>query len=65
MSDAKKCDKCGKLYVRNLNYTAIGQNWWRYILSKDCHPYGEVVFDLCNECKKELAEWFEKGEKKE
>ena len=60
MSSAKQCDRCKKLYLQDLNYSAIGQNWWRYNLSKDCHPYEEVVFDLCNGCKKSLAEWFEK-----
>ena len=62
MSEAKQCDRCGKLYeLKFLDEVDYRADWWRFILSKDMHPYGEVKIDLCNECRKNLAEWYKNG----
>lgn len=48
--DAKKCDRCGKLYE------------WTGVRSKievriDNHPYGYNTVDLCPKCTEELREF--------
>lgn len=59
MSDAKKCDRCGALYVpydyQNTEYT------WRYSVIKCCHPYPDNKLDLCNNCLFDLEQWVQKG----
>ena len=55
MSKAYKCDRCGKLYsneatlrpiinIMLIKYHNITKEW--------------KLYDLCNECDKELKEWF-------
>lgn len=64
MSEAKKCDRCKKLYDREeivINYSDIRL---RYALIKDCHPYPELRLDLCKECRIALYEWLKKGDAK-
>jgi hypothetical protein len=59
MSEAKKCDRCGALYVP-YNYQNIGEAW-RYNIVKCCHPYPDKEFDLCNGCLIDLEKWIKKG----
>ena len=61
MSDAKKCDRCGKLYDREEIVIDYSDMWWRYGLIKDCHPYSEIRLDLCKECRIDLYKWLSKG----
>lgn len=63
MSNAKKCDRCGKLYdteeiIKEIDYSDM---WWRYVLIKDCHPYPEMRLDLCKECRIDLYKWLSNG----
>ena len=55
-----KCDRCGEIYDPWETYNHINpyENWWRYGLVKDCHPYSETRIDLCPNCKKDLERWF-------
>ena len=62
MSNAYKCDRCGKLYVSELVVDFNKVSWVRYDITKDCHPYGTFKLDLCDACKRELAEWLNKKE---
>jgi hypothetical protein len=65
MGSAKQCDRCGKLYeITFLDDSDYKENWWRFVLWKDMHPYGDVKLDLCNECRKSLSKWFEQGDNK-
>ena len=55
---AFKCDRCGKFYDNNNeDYFKKENEHLRLLLIKDCHPYQEMKYDLCNECKKSLSEW--------
>lgn len=59
--EAKKCDRCGKLY----EHSEIIEDYnsdprMRYGIFKDCHPQGEVRFDLCKACRKDFYKWFSK-----
>ena len=56
MSDAKQCDRCGKLYVRysGLQFTETGSRYNNITLygtgfSKD--------YDLCIDCMRQLIRW--------
>ena len=60
MSKAYKCDRCGILYVPKLKFPK--ENWWRYDIIKDCHPYETVKIDLCDACKLSLAKWLDNKE---
>ena len=64
MSSAKKCDRCGVFYEQDYDCSAINQNWWRYDVTKDAHPYGSIKLDLCNECKKSLERWLKNDAKR-
>ena len=59
MSEAKKCDRCGALYIP-YNFSNIGDAW-RYSVIKCCHPYPDTTLDLCNNCLFDLEKWVEKG----
>ena len=63
MSEAKKCDRCGKLYNPELIISDIDYSdmWWIYVLIKDYHPYPEMRLDLCKECRVGLYKWLLKG----
>lgn len=55
----KVCDRCKKPYDdSNLKDINLYDNWWRFELRKDCHPYGEIDLHLCPDCKKSLYNWF-------
>ena len=59
MSNAKKCDRCGKLYDTEeeiaIDYSDMR---FRYTILKDCHPYPEMRLDLCKDCRLDLYKWF-------
>ena len=73
MSDAKKCDRCGKFYEtvpdefsqrpqvqtstikRKVIRIAVCDSSW---LESECHSFG----DLCSDCAKSFADWWEVGE---
>lgn len=59
MADIKKCDRCGKAYDPYNMKIDLYDDWWRYSIHKDCHPYEEIKIDLCPECKKELFNWIQ------
>lgn len=63
MSNANKCDRCGKLYEDNrvLSQSEIEKGWWRYSIYKDYHPYEETKIDLCESCQRALADWIKQG----
>lgn len=54
--DAKKCDRCGKLYAR---YDAVPD----LSLIKYVHPFGDSRIDLCPDCQKMLEDFLNKKEK--
>ena len=64
MSTVTRCDRCGKiydpLYIMHCP-SIINQEWWRYKVVRDCHPYEEIKVDLCPNCRKNLVKWL-KGE---
>lgn len=62
MANAKQCDRCGKYYSINLSSFNYEEDWWRYELHRDCHPYSEEKVDLCIECRKKLYNWLKEGE---
>lgn len=47
MSDIKKCDRCGEAYEPFFGVT-FDEEWWRYEVHKDCHPYEKIKIDLEN-----------------
>ena len=57
MSEAKKCDRCGDFYDP-LTIIDIFDEWWRFELHKDCHPFPMKKIDLCSNCRKKLYMWF-------
>ena len=63
MSDIKKCDRCGEVYDPLLTGITLDDEWWRYEVRRDCHPYEEIKIDLCPDCRKKLCKWI-KGESK-
>lgn len=65
MSIAMKCDRCGKLYEKNigLNASEFDKDWWRYSIRKDNHPYEETKIDLCESCQRALDDWIKQGGK--
>ena len=61
MADAKQCDRCGKLYSIDL-FSNLDKEWNGLKVYKECIPdYKSDYLDLCDDCKKKLAEWL-KGE---
>ena len=65
MSDAKKCDRCGKLCegFPSVSDCSLFDDWWRYSLIRDNHPYPEEKLDLCVNCKRSLAKWFKEEQR--
>lgn len=62
MSDIKKCDRCGEAYDPLLTGITLDDEWWRYSVHRDCHPYEEIKIDLCPECRKKLVNWLKGDE---
>ena len=53
MSNAKKCDRCGKYYPHpglNGQYVTVVNDKWK--MAGEC-------FDLCDECMRKLVKWLE------
>ena len=60
MSDAKKCDRCGRFYdIYKPDDNAVG---FRFIDSAE-YPL-RPVYDLCPDCMGELINWLTKPEEK-
>ena len=59
MANAKKCDRCGKLYSESdlLEKFKFKDSEWRYSLKYDAHPYPAHQLDLCPDCLKSLYSW--------
>lgn len=59
MANAKRCDRCDELYdEQDIIEIYNTDNRMRFGVIKDCHPQGEIKYDLCKACRIELAEWF-------
>ena len=55
--NAKKCDRCGALYVP-FDYQNF-KDAWRYSVLRDNHPYEETKLDLCYNCLFDLEQWLQ------
>lgn len=57
--DAKRCDRCGAFFspMEDSKGSRWEDEWWRYYIGKDNHPYGTTELDLCLNCRKELYRW--------
>ncbi len=62
MANAKKCDRCGKLYDPEEIVIDYSDMCLRYVILKDCHPYPEMRLDLCKDCRIDLHKWLVKGD---
>lgn len=62
MANAKQCDRCGQFYPIELFSINHEEEWWRYEIRMDCHPYGDTKVDLCTDCRKKLYNWLKEGE---
>lgn len=58
MANAKKCDRCGKLYEIPRESRKIG-------VSRDTNKSGYNFMDLCPDCQSSLEDWIESKEAKE
>lgn len=63
MSEAKRCDRCGRYY--QLDNSNEEDNFAAMALIDRRIIRTDVTYDLCRECRKELNEWFAKGRKEE
>lgn len=54
MSDAKKCDRCGKFYDPNEITFKKDVSKFKLVRLKNCF---ERELDLCQECQCELKNW--------
>lgn len=64
MSDAKKCDRCGKLYeiYNGVEYKKFRQKFdWVEIRGGMSDP--RRGFDLCEDCMMDLIDWLGEVEK--
>lgn len=54
-----KCDRCGKVfsYLEDAKTYDFSEQYWRYDVIYDAHPYPAEKCDLCNDCKKNLYKW--------
>lgn len=60
MATAMKCDRCGTYFDVKSDIKQFEKTYpeaWRFSIYKDCHPYGVVELDLCNDCKIRLYKW--------
>lgn len=58
MANAKKCDRCGKLYEIPRESRKIG-------VSRDTNKSGYKFMDLCPDCQSSLEDWIERKKTKE
>lgn len=66
MSNAKKCDRCGKLYefYKGIKLTPKGNAYIcvDFVSGGNCGGIGvSKRFDLCKECMTDLAKWMNIG----
>lgn len=61
MSNAKRCDRCGRFYTFNSLY---GKSDVARITLLNGHEHNKENYDLCQRCREELIEWLE-GNKKD
>lgn len=55
--EAKQCDRCGNYYSIDL-FSNLDKEWNSYKIIKENVPdYRSRNIDLCDDCKKKLAEW--------
>ena len=61
-----KCDRCGRVfsYLVDAKTYNLNEQYWRYEIYFDAHPYPAEKCDLCSDCKKDLYKWI-KGIKNE
>lgn len=61
MSNAKKCDRCGKLYenYKGVKITEGGNSYNTVIFTGN--NYGNRDFDLCPDCMSKLIEFIKEG----
>lgn len=56
--EAKKCDRCGKLYEQGVpKMTQIGKTY-TYGIAWELH-YTNSFIDLCPDCLNDFKKWFE------
>lgn len=62
MSNAKKCDRCGKLYELYEGYSVEegGNRYDKFILVHHWSSAGRD-YDLCPECMESLIEWIKEA----
>ena len=58
MANAYKCDRCGALYE-----SSTSRKKWN--IAKDCHPYGLLHLDICDDCYSEFVKFMDDGKKDE
>ena len=60
--EALQCDRCGKYYSIDL-FSNLDKEWTSYKIIKENVPdYKSRKIDLCDDCKKKLAEWLKGSE---
>lgn len=67
MSNAKKCDRCGKFYENHKRRFRMDNNDFKnanlaWIKLVDVNDHYITSFDLCEDCVKELWHWLLNGE---
>lgn len=68
MANAKKCDRCGKLFEPYLKFDEEDENPHEFIklsithadLSNKIYQNKNVYVDLCNECYESFSKWLAK-----
>lgn len=65
--NAKKCDRCGKLYDKKFPDTAVGEIYAAFVHGfktlrftkgqRDIYDGVDFYFDLCPECLESFKEW--------
>lgn len=62
MSEAKKCDRCGKLYecYKGVEFNKSG---FKYNYVRISAAISFMDFDLCEPCMTELVNWLKEGGK--
>ena len=68
MADAKKCDRCGKLFEPYLKFDEEGKDKHEFIklsimhedLDNKIYQSKNVYVDLCNECYESFSKWLAK-----
>ena len=60
MSNALKCDRCGKLYEKygGIREFETGNSFCRFDIAGN---WGYKTYDLCEDCMSSLIDWIKKG----